>query len=249
MDSKHKTTSPPPLSTTLFSEIESQLQADLLQQDGLTPYLEALVKSPNDHTILLKPALFKHIRGTLKLYPHLPKPPSLAEFTFLLQKKGGSLLRESFEDNWTAGTLAYAAAAEVFVQLCKLVNAEAVSVQSPLFHAAKTSLLCASNVLARSIVQYRHQAERQANRHAARPGQERSRLLSIEDAKTIQASLDTQSKLLRTTQPKPHDRRQPFQTRRGRGRGRGRNNYWKQKFFNLRKQSDSSNGHNKHKPT
>ena len=97
---------PPPSATRLFSEIESQLQADLLQQDGLTPRLQALVKSPNDYTTL-KPALFKHIRGTLKLYPpfqRLPKPPSLAEFSFLLQKKGSSLLRESFEDNWTAGS-------------------------------------------------------------------------------------------------------------------------------------------------
>lgn len=171
MESNQAQNNPPsPPSATLFSEIEPQLQADLLQQDCLPPHLEALVKSPNDCTTL-KPALFKHIRCTLKLYSRLPKPPSLAEFTLLLQKKGGSLLRESsFEDNWTAGTrtLAYAAAAEAFVQLCKLVDAETVSVQSPLFHIAKTSLLCVSNVLARSIVQCRHQAERQANRHSRR---------------------------------------------------------------------------------
>ena len=197
----HMDTPSPDTPQSLLHTSQQNLQLDIEEKAGLGTLKEILVTKPSDYR-LLKPNEFKHLKEKLSLFPFLPKAPALAEFAFLLQKKGGPLLKEQFEDQWQAATLNYAAAAEVFTALAELAEDQKADIATAL-QAASTNLLTASNVFARALSTYKSIAIRQANRSAQRPGQERETILSTEDAKAIQASLDTEAKLQKTVNPKP----------------------------------------------
>ena len=135
--------------TNFLDTLQTELILDIEKAAGLGSLKETLVSKPTDYK-LLTTAQFKHLRDQLKLHPFLPKPPALAEYAFLLQKKGGALLKEQFEDQWQAATLNYAAAAAVFTHLVEAAN-EQENAPNPPLQAAATNLLTASNVLARAL--------------------------------------------------------------------------------------------------
>lgn len=219
---------PPETAQTNFLDtLQAELQAQLEEKAGLGPLKDVLVRKPADFK-LLKTNEFKHLREKLTLTPFLPKPPALAEFAFLLQKKGGPLLKEQFENHWQAASLNYAAAAQVFGVLVGLTNEGKIAHEEALTYAAD-NLLTASNVLAKALATYKAIAVRQANKSGQQTG-EREKILSTEDAKAIQSTLDTANKLQKATKPKQIPFNHRFRGRRRAKypwwrRGRGRGNY------------------------
>ena len=189
---------------------------EIEEKAGLQNFRDLIVKNANGFKSL-SATQFKHLKETLVLVPTLPKAPSLAEFSFLLQRKGGNLLREQFEDAWTAGALAYAGAAEAFAEVANLVDEEKIEPNHACVKAAATALLTAGNVPARLLSTYKYIATKQAARDTQKPGNVRDKILNHEEVKTLQSRLDTQDKFQRTANPKP----KPFTSRFGRG-GRGR---------------------------
>ena len=95
----HMDTPSPDTPQSLLHTLQQNLQLDIEEKAGLGTLKEILVTKPSDYR-LLKPNEFKHLKEKLSLFPFLPKAPALAEFAFLLQKKGGTLLKEQFEDQW-----------------------------------------------------------------------------------------------------------------------------------------------------
>jgi hypothetical protein len=170
------------------------------------------------------------------LAPLLPKAPTLKRFNFLQAKKGGSLIKEAFEDNWSAAALSYAAAVQTTVEVEKLVTDGTIDGNSALVKSSERSLITAQNVLARSIQKYKDVATRQATNSTASNA---SGIFSTEDIKELQASIDAAARLKKTVH-KPvwsnagnnngswrnrnryNAGSRNYRSQRGRGRGYGR---------------------------
>lgn len=223
--------SPPEEESTTFTEpILTQIKRDLQEQIKKSANLgnleEIAISNPSDYKAL-SATEFKHLKEQLALHSFLPKAPVLAEFQFLLQNKGGKLLREQFEDVWSSATLNYAAAADNFAAVLELFDDSKVAQGNKIFRAASTALLAASNVLARTLETYKQIATRQATKGSQRTTAERHRILSTEEAKSIQTTVDTASKLKKLTQPSTQPFFQRFQQR----QRRPRSNYWNNRQY------------------
>ena len=183
--------------------------------NGLEVHQGLRVKQASDYKAL-SPEIFKFLKESFALFPHLPKAPTAGECGFLLTKKA-NLVTELFNDTWTSATLNYAAAAEVYTCVAALLKEGKLDEDSELIKASGGALLASSNVLARSVQFYKHLIKKQANKDAPRPGTERQPILTEVDAKGIATALETRQKLERLT-----NRGRGGRFSRGRGRGRGR---------------------------
>ena len=208
--------------TTLLDQIKADLQDQMKTAAGLGNLEEILMRKPSDYKTLTA-SEFKHLKEQLTLHSFLPKAPTLAEFQFSLQKKGGALLKEQFEDVWSSATLNYAAAAESFAAALQLLDDEKVEEGNEIFRAASTALLAASNVLARTLQTYKDIATRQASEGSQRAGAGRESISSTEEAKSMHVAVDAASKLQKLTQPR---QQQPFFKRFQRPR-RNKFNHWR----------------------
>ena len=216
---------------------------DLLQQlataetltqhnnSGLDEFEGLHIESATDY-IALKTSAHKTLKEELKLATALPGPPSLGELQFLI-KHGASDIKELFEDTWNSATLAYAAAAQVCVDLSRLLEAGDIPEDDDIFTNVRRLLLTTSNVPARSLLTYKYIARKQANKQAVKPGSERDRVLTTQEAKDLNTTLETAAKLKKKTNPFTRAPQRRCQSRwsrfpgtnytRGRrGRGRGR---------------------------
>lgn len=200
---------------SILTDLAKLATTEAHQEAGLEKYESLLVKNANDYHEL-SPAAFRHLRTKLPLTEHLPKPPSLHEYSFLLSRRN-QIVTEQFQDHWTAATLAYSAAAENFTQLADLVAEETIPESHPLISSSRTALLAASNVLARALSFYRYLCQKQVARNIRKPGNEKTDVITQSDAKQISQAVETQSKLRLLTQPRGRGRR---------GRGRGRRSRW-----------------------
>ena len=160
---------------------------------GLSAYAEFRVDSAEDFNEL-PPDLYKQFREELKLYKTLPRPPTLGSLSFLLPK-GGSLLKELFEDNWSSTCLTYAAVAELLKEISDRLNAKELKANDNIVLLARKALLTASNAPKRSLSYYKYLAQRSAIRTAQKPGIKKGEVLSATETKQIQTTLDTASKL------------------------------------------------------
>ena len=210
--------------SSLLDALKKDLNKAINDKAGLSEFEPVFIKSADKYQ-LLSTKEFAHLKESLRLFSFLPKPPAIAEYSFLLSKKGGNLIREAFEDNWQAASLNYAAVAENTISVLKAVKVGEIKSDSPIVKASTNALLTAHNVLARSIQQYKHLARKQANKESQRPGTERTRIISEEEARALQSEIDTKQKLERTLKPKPF----------GRGFGH-RGNRNKKKWWNRRYQ-------------
>ena len=157
--------------------------------------------------------MFSSFKEDLPLFKDLPKAPTLGSLSFLV-KQGSSDIRELFEDNWTTSCLTYAAAVEVYSRIAELQKEELFDEDDPLFAAVRRLILCAANSPARSLQFYRYLAEKRALRATPRPGTQRQEIISQEEAKSLNAKIDTAKKLSRSTGSQRGQR-----GRRGRGFG------------------------------
>jgi hypothetical protein len=227
---------------SLFETLLQQEQSGLLKARGLERYKELLIGSEGFQA--LPPDTYKAFKEQLPLLPHLPKPATLGAHAFLLSKKGGALIKDQYEDAHNAALLTYAAAAEVFLETSELISTGSLDRDSKLALAVRRLLLSAGNGPARALEFYRYTAKKTALKSEARPGQAKTQVLSAEEVKDINTTLDATRKLERLTRPKPiytgpqrqgtypwgtaaPARPRPYKQRdrrgRGRGRGRGRN--------------------------
>ena len=193
------------------------------EYNGLEVYKGLRVKQASDYKAL-SPEIFKFLKESFALFPHLPRAPTAGEHGFLLTKKA-NLATELFNDTWTSATLNYAAAAEVYTYVAALVEEGKLDGDSELIKASGGALLASSNVLARSAQFYKHLIKKQANKDAPKPGTERQPILTEADAKGIATALETRQKLERLT-----NRGRGGRPSRGRGRGRGRRN--RRRYYN-----------------
>ena len=224
---------------SLFETLLREEQTDLLQTRGLERYKELLIGSKGFQA--LPPDTFKALKEQLPLLPHLPKPATLGAHSFLLNKKGGTLIKDQYEDAHNAAMFTYAAAAEVFLETSELIAAGSLDRNSKLALAVRRLLLSAGNGPARALEFYRYTAKKTAIKSEARPGQAKTQVLSADEVKDLNTTLDATRKLERLTRPKPvytgpqrqgthpwgtaAPTKRPYQHRnrnRGRGRGRGR---------------------------
>ena len=215
----------------LLTELLKSEKQSHQEKSGLLEYTGLLIEEPRQYQAL-PPDLYKSLTQELKIHASLPRAPTLGEYSFLLSKKG-SEIKELFEDVWATASLNYSAACEVYVQLVKATKDGKLEETDPIFEVARRSLLCASNVPARALQVYKYLAKRQAVKTVQKPGNNRSLILSEEEAKSFNTSIDTAAKLQKRTHPKPI--RGSFNSstywnfsyypgvyrgRRGRGRGR-----------------------------
>jgi hypothetical protein len=220
------------------SILDALLANETEQQDdasGLARFSGLRIKTASDY-IAIPPQVFSTLRENLTLYKSLPKPPSLGSLNFLITK-GATDIKEQFEDHWTAASVSYAAACEVYVQIARLVEDAKIAPDHELVAATRRLLLTVQNTPARALQTYKHLARRQALKGAAKPSQTRDQVLTADEAKALHTEIDTARKLKQKTSTKPRRRYgQGFYTsfkpspstypsNRGggnRGRGRGR---------------------------
>ena len=186
-------------------EIQSD---DRNTKSGLDRFTGLRVAKASDYPSLSAKA-FRDLKEELKLFDDLPKAPTLAGANFLI-RKGGPELRELFEDNWSACTLAYAAAAELYTVIAETGTQEDSKIDQghPIFKSARKNLLATANTLKRSLQVYKYLAQKTVIKGKQKPGSERESVSSAEEIKTINAEIDTLNKLNKKTKPQ-----------RGRGRG------------------------------
>lgn len=192
------------LTALLQSEAESQNT-----KSGLDEYTGLLVQAPEQYPTL-PPSVYRALTQELKLFPSLPRAPTLGEYSFLL-KKSGSEVKELFEDHWATSTLTYSAAAELYVQLVKAKDDEKLAEDSPIFDVARKLLLCSTNSLGRSLEVYKYLATKATLKTAPRPGTQRSSVLSTEEAKNLNCQIDITRKLQQNSKPKVPPYRPPSQ--------------------------------------
>lgn len=209
------------------------LDTDIRDKAGVSEYQHLIVSSSDEYKSLSN-RQFTHLREQLTVHPFLPKAPSLAEYQFLLAKKGGSLLKEQFEDSWSANTLTIAAVSQIAIELEKLTTSGVVSTDNPIVRATSNAILVSHNQQARAVSTYKYLAKRQANKDTAKPGSERGKILTEQEAKALQAELDTKAKLERTVTPKPFSNR-------FRGRGRRRGAWWRRRRYGNRGDNPRNN--------
>ena len=191
--------------SSLLDALKKDLNEDMNDKAGSSEFEPVFVKSADEHQ-LSSTKEFAHLKESLRLFSFSPKPPAMAEHGFPLSKKGGNLIREAFEDDWQAASLNYAAVAENATSVLKAVKVGEIESDSPIVKASTNALLTAHDVLARSMQQCKHLARKQANKESQRPGTERTRIASEEEARALQSEIDTKQKLERTLKPKPFGR-------------------------------------------
>ena len=214
----------------ILAELADLSTQEAHEETGLKKYESLHVKNADDF-LELSIENFRHIKSKLPLAERLPKPPSLHEYGFLLPKRS-KIISEQFQDHWTASTLAYAAAAENFIEVGDLVSSDTIPEDSPVVSAARHALLTSSNVLARALTFYRYLCQRQISKDIRKPGTEKTDVITQADAKKLSQTIETRSKIRALTYPRGRGNR-------GRGRGkwrgkwgrrpRGRNPYFQDK--------------------
>ena len=157
---------------TVLQTLTNTATADANEFNGLNAYEGLAVSTASDYKAL-EPAIFKFLKENLALAAHLPKPPTLGEYAFLLTRKA-TLVTELFNDTWNSASLNYAANAEVYAFLAELVEAGTVEPDADVVKAAGQALLTSSNVLARSLQYYRHIVKKQAAKGSEKPGAARA---------------------------------------------------------------------------
>ena len=150
------------------------------------------------------------------IYKDLPRAPTLGSLGFLI-KKGAADLREQFEDHWQTSCLSYAAAAAIYVRVAELLEEKKIDEDDEITTLARRLILCTSNAPARSLQIYRYIAEKQAVKSTPKPGTAREEIISGEEAKSLNAKIDTAKKLEKNSKPA---------NRRGRRGGRGFGTYF-----------------------
>mmetsp|Transcript_11780 Transcript_11780/g.23711 ORF Transcript_11780/g.23711 Transcript_11780/m.23711 type:complete len:250 (+) Transcript_11780:160-909(+) len=167
------------------------------ENSGLAIYKDLRVESVRQFREI-PTATYKAFKSELKLHESLPKPATLAEHSFLLPPKTRGKVKELYEDNYNAGILNYAAAADVYLQVLRLIGEEKLEKEDPLVSAVRKLLITASNTPARATSTYRRIASKSALSTA---GSDRESLLSNEEAKTINTTVDVAAKLRKATFP------------------------------------------------
>ena len=224
----------------ILSALAQAETAEHKQTSGLAEFEGLTIDSAKGFPAL-DPATFARLREELTLCKDLPKPPSLGNLSFLLGKRNNDL-RELFEDNWTAACLNCAAAAEVHVELARSTEPDeegktALDPSELVFKAIRRLILTAANVPARSLEIYKYIATKSTLKATTKPGSRRDEVISTEEAKTLNAKLDTATKLSKKLYTprfhRPRQNRYTFQwqgipgsyqhtgRRGGRHRGRG----------------------------
>ena len=205
---------------SVLDTLASTAREEARDFNGLGDYEGLLVEKPSDYKSLT-PDIFKYLKENLSLAAHLPKAPTLGEYSFLLSRKA-NLATELFNDTWTSASLNYAACADTYCYLAELVEAGSLEADSDAVKSAGQALLTASNILARSLQFYKHLVKKQATKDAQKPGTEREQALTEADAKAVATALETKAKLERLSKPSRGGRGP-----RGRGRGRRNRRYWR----------------------
>lgn len=218
----------------LLSELAALTTREAEDEAGLLRYEDLRVKSPSDYQEL-SVENFRHLRAKLPLAEHLPKAPALHEYSFLLNNRS-QIVTDQFHDSWSAGTLAYSAAAENFLAVTDLIEKGLIDNDHPLLTTARHSLLAASNVLARALSFYKYLCQKQIAKNLRKPNSDKAGIISQADAKQLTQSVETQSKL----------RQLAFSGNRGRG---GRGNRWNKRPWRQRGGGGRSRGNRNRYPT
>ena len=137
-DAKHQEEDSPGYLLNLLTQTEEESRQ---QKKGLDKYRGLRVDKPSDFPAL-DPKTYASLKEELPLSQDLPRAPSLGSLAFLI-KKGSQDRREQFEDHWASSTLTYAAAAEVYAELTRLLNAGTIPDDDPVFQAGRRLLLAA----------------------------------------------------------------------------------------------------------
>ena len=203
-DSEEKQLEPVSANGLLTALLKSETTEQEVKS-GLAEYEGLRTSKPEDHPGL-PPATHKALTDELKSFKSLPKPPVLGECAFLL-KRSGSDVRETFEDSWTTSTLTHAAVAEVCVQLLKAHQEDLIPEDHVLFQQARKASLCTTNSLHRSLEVCECIAKRAAVKSTPRPGSQKTSVLTQEEAKEINTSLDTAKKSQRNVSNQAPPRR------------------------------------------
>ena len=229
--------------TSLLQQLQLAEEKANASESGLDLFNGLRIAKPEEY-LTLSPDQCKRLKDRNPLAATLPKPPTLGAAAFLLNRKTAGDLREQFEDGWTASSLTYACAANVFRLIAQRVQEGAIADNDELIAASRDLVLAASNTPARQLEVYKYIATKAALKATPKPGNSRDAVLNSEELKNIQTSLDTTHKIQRKlhgtkfpgtsfgnhnkryTRPwRPKGRGRPFPYRgggrRGRGRGRG----------------------------
>ena len=205
--------------TNILDELSRIDTAEHETDSGITADHRALiVKKASDFRALTADE-FKRFKDDSTIAAHLPKAPTPGAHDFLLPKSSADI-RLQFEDAWTASSATYAAAAELFISIKHILQAQDIDIKEDtretLQKQARRLLLLASNAPARHLSIFKYILKKTAVKSAQKPGSTREQALDEQEIKELSSTLDTISKLKRHL---PGRGRRPQGRRPGRGNG------------------------------